>query len=52
MCIAGPEEFIPSKNLALTLMPLLVRDKGALRLQDLAATTTCRQYFYPSIQPG
>lgn len=38
-----------SKNQALTLMFLLVRDKGALRLEDLAGSTTCRQYFKPSI---
>lgn len=38
-----------SKNLALSLMFLLVRDKGVLRLEDLAGSTTCRQYFNPSI---
>lgn len=38
-----------SKNLALSLMFLLVRDKGILRLEDLAGSTTCRQYFNPSI---
>lgn len=32
-----------------TLMFPRVKDKGALRLEDLAGATTCRQYFKPSI---
>lgn len=37
------------KNLAFSLMLLLVRDNGVLRLEYLAGSTTCRQYFKPSI---
>lgn len=34
------------------LMYLLVRDRGVLRQQGLAGSTTCRQYFKPSISLG
>lgn len=38
-----------SKYLAFLLMFLLVRDKGVIKLEDLAGSTTCSHYFNPSI---